>query len=379
MTESRLYTALGLMSGTSMDGVDAAVLRTDGDRSIEPGPRHFIPYPEDFIERLRSILGGQGEIADVERELTDFHATAIAELLDKAGWGPGQIDYIGFHGHTILHAPNQLKTWQIGRADLLAAKFQIPVVYDFRSQDMQAGGQGAPMVPVFHQALAGRLEKPVVMVNIGGVANVTYIPQDGELLAFDTGPGNAMLNDLVSAHAGLPFDRDGYYSGKGKIDQDLLAEWMRNPYFAHRPPKSLDRDHFKEMAAISPDHGKVKIYDRAATLAAFTAHSIAKAAEHFPEIPSLWVITGGGRHNPVLMNMLADALRHYIPNPNVQPIESLGWDGDFIEAFAFAYLAVRSVRGLPLSFPMTTGVKEPMRGGKLFVPQPAHHPAIASL
>jgi anhydro-N-acetylmuramic acid kinase len=354
--------AIGLMSGTSADGVDAALIRADAERVHAFGPELSHPYDPAFRERLTACYGGKqpaDEIAAVERELTERHAAAVLALLAKAGLTPAEIEIVGFHGQTIHHAPDQRRTWQIGDGALLAKLTGIDVVNDFRSADVAAGGQGAPLVPVFHQALAASLppeiKRPVAILNIGGVANVTWIGRDGSLLAFDTGPGNALIDDWAQRHQGQPVDLGGALARQGRIDEDVLAELLSHPFFDQKAPKSLDRNAFHSTLAdrLSPADG-------AATLTAFTAASIARALYHFPEPPQHWLICGGGRHNPVIMAALEERL-----DAPVRGVDKVGWNGDALEAQAFAYLALRSLEGLPLSFPTTTGVPRPMTGGTL--------------
>ena len=367
MTESRVYTIIGLMSGTSMDGVDAAILETDGQNYIRPGATHFMPYVADFRARLRAVLSGVGDVTGVTADLTKNHIAAIEQLLTRENIPAGAIDYIGFHGHTILHDPKNKKTWQIGDAQMMADHFKIPVVHDFRSADVLAGGQGAPLVPTFHAALAAQLPKPVAFVNVGGVANITYIDKDGRLLAFDTGPGNALMDDFVFRILGQSHDPGGLLAAKGRSNDDMIESWMEQGYFKQKPPKSLDREHFQKLIAeCAPKHTSEKSgYDFIATLTEFTAHSIARSCLHLPRLPQRWLITGGGRHNATLMRMIEESLVAINPLIRVEKIESIGWDGDFIEAWAFAYLAARSVLNLPISFPETTGVKQAMGGGKI--------------
>jgi anhydro-N-acetylmuramic acid kinase len=355
--------AVGLMSGTSLDGIDAALIETDGASHVVQGPALTVPYPEAFRRRLRGVLGGQAattEIRVVERELTLLHASAVEALVTRHGLAA--IDLVGFHGHTILHRPDERRTWQIGDGALLAERLNLPVVSDFRSADVAAGGQGAPFVPVYHRALASRLAKPLAVLNIGGVANVTWIGQgEDETLAFDTGPGNALLDDWALQHTGDPVDIGGRLAGQGQVDQAFIKRFLAHPFFAARPPKSLDRDDF---ATLIPHH--LSPQDGAATLTRATAAAVAAARAHFPHPPKTWLVTGGGRHNPVLMAALADEL-----GQPVLPVETVGWDGDALEAQAFGYLAVRSLNGQPLSFPGTTGVRLPQTGGKLDRPPAA--------
>src|SRR6266550_1205517 len=280
-------------------------------------------------------------------------------LLEKSGLKPGDVALLGFHGQTVLHRPAERRTWQIGDGAALARATGIAVVNEFRSADVAAGGQGAPFVPLYHLVLTRKMERPLAVVNIGGVANLTYVGARGELIAFDTGPGNAALDDWAFAHTGEPVDRDGKLAAKGRVNETVLAFMLNHPVFLQPPPKSLDRFDFP-MAAVEGLSGP----DGAATLTAFTAAALARATEHLPQAPKRWVICGGGRRNPVLMAELRARL-----TGEVVSAEDAGWRGDFLEAEAFGYLAVRSVRGLPLSFPSTTGVPHPMRGGKLHTPQ----------
>jgi anhydro-N-acetylmuramic acid kinase len=351
--------ALGLMSGTSLDGVDAALLLTDGESAGAAGAAVTVPYPDDLRRALRSVLGGVGPVAEVERAMTLFHAEVAKDLLRKAG-NPA-VEIIGFHGHTVLHQPERRRTWQIGDGRLLAELLGIPVVNDFRSADVAAGGQGAPLIPAFHGALAEGKPRPLAVVNIGGVANVTWIGSDGAMLAFDTGPGNAPIDDWISHHTGERFDADGRLAAQGTADPAKVRDFLAHPYFARRPPKSLDRDDFQgRIASLVAGLG---VADGAATLAAFTIAAIEQASRWFPEAVSTWLVCGGGRHNGALMEGLRRAL-----DASVDPVERHGWSGDALEAQGFAYLAVRSVKGLPLSWPGTTGAPEPITGGRLHRP-----------
>jgi anhydro-N-acetylmuramic acid kinase len=351
-----MKTAIGLMSGTSLDGVDAALLRTDGVRVERSGFALTLPYSNDFRARLRAALGQEGPLSEIERELTLIHAQAVRELIKKAGGVP--VDLIGFHGQTIFHRPRHGKTRQIGDGALLCELTGIPVVYDFRSADVAAGGEGAPLVPIYHAALTYELEKPLAVVNIGGVANVTWIGENEELLAFDTGPGNAPIDDWVLRHLGQPLDRNGELARQGRVDAERVSVFLALPYFATLPPKSLDRNDFARQIAELSDG--LSSADGAATLTAFTAASIIAALWHFPQSPKRWLICGGGRYNLTLMEML----RAKLAQP-VDPVEALGWDGDAMEAEAFALLAVRSFYGMPLTFSGTTGVKAPLTGGRI--------------
>lgn len=361
--------ALGLMSGTSMDGIDVALLETDGETRVERGPRASYPYSPAFRARLlaglaeaRSLLRRQdrpGCLGMVERYLTDLHAEAVRHFLEDHRLGADTIDVIGFHGQTVLHRPEERLTVQLGDGAALAEATGIDVVYDLRAADVEAGGQGAPLAPVYHRALVGRLPGPVAMLNIGGVANLTWVgngpPGERSMLAFDTGPGNALLDDWMQRHTGRPFDEQGEAAARGRVDEEVLCALLSHPYFAESPPKSLDRNAFslEPLSALSLEDG-------AATLAAFTAAAIAKARAQVREEPRLWIVCGGGRKNRTLMAMIAERVENA-----VVPAEAIGLDGDSLEAEAWAYLAVRALKGLPITFPGTTGVARPLTGGVL--------------
>ena len=347
------------MSGTSLDGIDVAAIASDGESSVVTGPALTLPYPDDFRERLRGVLGGVGPVAAVEEELTRLHAAAVADF--RARHPQTSCELIGFHGHTILHQPQSRRTWQIGDGALLARLTGCGVVADFRSADVAAGGEGAPLAPLYHAALAAPLAKPLAVLNLGGVGNVTWIGPgnmtgESDILAFDTGPGNAMLDDWVRRHTGQPADLGGALARSGQVSAAHVARFLAAPYFAKTPPKSLDRDDF---ATLMPEG--LAAADGAATLTEMTAATVAAARAHFPRPAPEFLVTGGGRHNPAMMAALARLLG--VP---VRPVEAVGWDGDALEAQAFAYLAIRSLKGLPLSLPTTTGAPRPMAGGKLF-------------
>jgi anhydro-N-acetylmuramic acid kinase len=346
------------MSGTSLDGIDVAMIETDGQERVVAGPSLTIAYQDAFRERLRSVLGGTGPTAEVEGELTRLHADAVEQFATRH---PNTgIDIVGLHGHTILHRPAERRTWQLGDGALLAQLLGLDVVADFRSADVAAGGEGAPLAPLFHAAVAMTLPRPLAILNIGGVANVTWIGKGTEVLAFDTGPGNALIDDWVRQHTGAAADIGGALARAGRASTAHVARFLSSPFFERPPPKSLDRDDFRE---IMPDG--LPFEDGAATLTEITAAAVVAAVKHLPAPPLQWLVCGGGRHNPTLM----EALRRQLA-ASVRPLDEVGWNGDTLEAQAFAYLAVRSVRGLPLSLPSTTGVARPMPGGRLF---PASH------
>jgi anhydro-N-acetylmuramic acid kinase len=375
-----MLTAIGLMSGTSLDGIDAALIRTDGE-TLEL-TEHWLsrPYTNELRASLRSCFGGKKEnCPKAEHEMTLAHAEVVKELLQKAGMSPSQVDVVGFHGQTIQHRPDEGKTWQIGDGMLLAQLTGINVVNDFRSADMRAGGQGAPLVPLYHAALTKQLKKPVAILNIGGVANVTYIgtAKDGseEILAFDTGPGGAMLDDWILNHTGSRYDEGGRIALSGKIKGEILEALLEDAFFGQKPPKSLDRDRFAQvfMSQVSKgsdsDIQTLSLEDGAATLAAFTARAVYLGCKYFPEKPRHWYVTGGGRFNLGIMTKL----KEYLPG-EVDPIEVLGLNGDALEAQAFAFLAVRSLKKLPLSLPSTTGASHAVTGGVFY--QALHADAV---
>lgn len=351
------------MSGTSLDGVDAALIRTDGAHFVEPLGSVSLPYDPDMRDDLRSCLNKEedldGHIARVERDITLFHADVVRELMADTNASLEQVDVIGFHGQTIAHAPERKFTWQIGDGALLAQEIGVRVVNDLRQADVQAGGQGAPLLPIYHRVRAENIPKPLVVLNLGGVANVTYIgTNEEEMLAFDTGPASALIDDFVKSRIGKSFDRDGELARSGSIHQNILGELLNNPYFKQVPPKSLDRNAWdvKVIKTLSDRDG-------AATLTAFTVWSILQAVAFFPAPAKRWIVTGGGRKNAFMMDLLRQVLE-----VEVETVETVGWNGDTLEAEGFAYMAVRSLLGLPYTFPGTTGVYRPLTGGVVHTP-----------
>lgn len=366
MQGGRPVNVIGLMSGTSLDGVDAALLRTDGERVLAHGPALTQPYPPELRARLRALLdraptltATDPALIEATRALTIAHGEAVQQLRALAPAMP--VELIGFHGQTILHAPASLaagqagRTWQIGDAALLSTLTDLPVIHDFRSADVAAGGEGAPLVPLYHAALLAGQARPVAVLNLGGVANLTLVRANGAVLACDTGPGNALLDDWAMRHTGQPFDQDGALARKGRVVSAVLEAMLAHPFFARPAPKSLDRLSFHAALALLEGLGPE---DGAATLTALSAQAVARTP--LPEQPAVWFVCGGGRHNPALMHALAVGL-----SAPVRPVEALGWKGDALEAECFGFLAVRSLRGLPLSLPATTGVPAPQRGGRL--------------
>lgn len=368
----RTHRAIGLMSGTSMDGVDVAWLETDGCDVIRPGAAAFRPYTPGERAAIRAALepatriGDRGErppvLAHAEAIVTDAHREAVERFLSDQSIDRGGVDVIGFHGQTVFHDPGRGLTLQLGDGDGLAESLGIPVVFDLRAADVAAGGEGAPLLPAYHRALAAAsgLAAPVAILNVGGVANLTLIGDEpGAIFAFDTGPGNAPVDDLVAAATGAAMDVDGRIAAEGRVDAEVLARLMASPYFTKMPPKSLDRNAFPvEIAQALP------FPDACATLVAFAAEAVAVGLRSAGAMPSRLVVCGGGARNPTMMRALAERCR--VP---VVSADSLGWSGDAIEAQGFAYLAVRSLLGLPLSFPGTTGVPRPTTGGRLATPR----------
>ncbi len=368
--------AIGLMSGTSMDGVDAALVYTDGVQVDRLGPSLTLPYSAAMRDALKEAIhiasasavpvDTPAEIKLIEQELTDWHAEAVAELLSVTGQPADSVDLIGFHGQTISHRPERGWTWQIGDGGRLAGHTGIKVINDFRTADMAAGGEGAPMVPIYHAAQMARASrhKTVAVLNLGGVANVTWLsfeddPTNPKIVAFDTGPGNAALDDWAQLHTDDSYDKDGNLSARGISHEEVVMGMMASAYFDDAPPKTLDRDDFNTQAVRG-----LSAEDGAATLADFIVESVVAAQSHFPKPPEAWYVCGGGRHNATLMRRL----RRRLP-VLVDPVEVLGMRGDALEAEAFAFLAVRSERGLPLSFPETTGCDTPTTGGTAHMPK----------
>ncbi|SDZ37900.1 anhydro-N-acetylmuramic acid kinase [Jannaschia faecimaris] len=350
--------ALGAMSGTSMDGVDAAVVMTDGESIAGFGPHGYLEYSTDDRAAIARAVGqwqGDPDVAAAAEVVETCHARLLSRF---------DADVVGFHGQTLAHDPANRRTHQAGDGAVLAEVLEIPVVWDFRTTDVTLGGEGAPLAPAYHHACARWIgaTEPLAILNLGGVGNLTWIDPgkpmeaEGALLAFDTGPANAPINDLCMDWLGQPFDRDGALAREGVADADLVSQLMENGYFFRMPPKSLDRDSFRQAGAaidaLPPSHA-------AATWVAVIAASVAHALDQCPTVPTRLLVTGGGRLNPAIMEALAG-----LPT-RVDPIEAAGLNGDMLEAQAFAFLAVRVLRGLPTSFPGTTGVSANVGGGEV--------------
>ncbi|MEM9359433.1 MAG: anhydro-N-acetylmuramic acid kinase [Pseudomonadota bacterium] len=365
----KIKRAIGLMSGTSMDGIDVAAIETDGLSYVQRVGFEGYSYCADFRKKLlKAVEDAQnmkdrhvrpGCLASVETELTRRHAEIVQSFLPTIGWQADTTDVVGFHGQTLLHRPEAGLTVQIGDGQALADATEIPVVYDLRAADVAVGGQGAPLAPVFHRALASGLKQSsVAVVNIGGVANITWIGDRDELISFDTGPGNALIDDWVAGQTSANCDLDGSLAASGQVDRKVVDSFLAHPFFSLVPPKSLDRN-----AWVVDGLESLSLADGAATLTACTAESIARAGRLLAKPPETWIVCGGGRKNTTLMTMLADAV-----DGEVKSAEDVGWNGDSVEAEAWAYLAVRSIAGLPITFPGTTGVDAPKHGGILTRP-----------
>jgi len=355
-SENKIYRAIGLMSGTAMDGIDAALIETDGYHLIRP--IGFVTRAHDPALRhhLLAQMNTQDYDRGVERDFTLAQIPVIESLLNQDGLSNDEIDIIGFHGQTTHHDPQGGVTVQMGDGGLLAAQTGIDVVYDFRTQDMKNGGQGAPLIPIYHQALVknAALSLPVVILNLGGVGNITYL-DDEAMIAFDTGPGNALIDDWIRAHTDHPYDKGGQIAAKGTVDTDKISAFLSHPYFEKAYPKSLDRNDF---AGVSRPVNGMTVNDGAATLTDMTVHAVHNAITLCPNPPRAIYVTGGGRLNDFMMRRL-----HAVTDIPIHKVDDLGWHGDAMEAEGFAYMAVRSILNEPISFPTTTGCHTPTQGG----------------
>ncbi len=372
--------AIGLMSGTSMDGIDVAAIETDGETIATRGPSLSVPYEAAFRRRIEAALDTAksiakrderpGDLAGLEREITLRHALAVRDFLAAVPPEWRRADVIGFHGQPVLHRPHIGLTVQLGDGALLAEETGITVVHDMRANDMAHGGQGAPLVPAYHAALAHSLPEefatrfPIVFVNIGGISNITFVPRAGDPVAFDSGPGNTLIDQWVAREGGLPFDADGAVASEGGVVRAVVDRYLANPFFAKAGPKSLDRNDFTLEAAAGLD-----LADGARTLAAVSAQAIKQSARHLPECPGLWIVCGGGRKNPHIVGDLRALAAE--DGAAVVIAEDAKLDGDATEAEAWAFLAVRSLKGMPLTFPTTTGCGRPESGGVLNKPPAA--------
>lgn len=360
---TKIFKAIGLMSGTSMDGIDLALIESNGREIINRSDFLHLPYAQDFKNRLRSVIYENPRIIQVrktENELTMIHANLVNQFLTKNKIKPSEIDVIGFHGHTILHTPAQRMTWQIANAHLLAIQTGIDVVADFRRRDVMLGGQGAPLVPIYHFYLFYNQPRPTAALNIGGISNITYF--DGEedsIQAFDICFGNAPFDDLMKEKFGKDFDEDGELSKKGKADFIIADHILQNEIFRTKPPKSFDRDDFAKIIAPITH---LKVEDALATFAYMHAKAIAINLDFLPKKPKQIFVCGGGRKNLAIIN----EMRKWLDGIEIKATEEIGINGDSVEAEAFAFLAVRRLLDLPISFPNTTGTKSPSCGGVLY-------------
>ncbi len=356
MSENKVYRAIGLMSGTSLDGViDVALIETDGHGYVKPLGYYEHPYDIAVRDEVRQSFGKtsyDNTVENAEELVTDLHIDAVKAGIKAFGQTP---DVIGFHGQTITHDPDLAFTWQIGDGQKLAVSAGVPVVYDMRQQDIKSGGQGAPLLPLYHQAILSGRDHPVAVLNLGGVANMTYIGADGGLVAFDCGPGNALMDDFVKSRTGADFDENGRLASRGVVQENLIKDFIAHPYFKQKPPKSLDRNAWtlENVQYLSDEDGM-------ATLMEMTMEGVERALTFMPEMPAQIYASGGGVKNLFLMDSLRSRL-----NAPLGTINDVGFNGDATEAEGFAYLAVRSLLGLHLTVPETTGVREPMVGGVL--------------
>lgn len=366
---------LGFMTGTSLDAVDMAILETDGEtitafgpageRKLSVGTRALVLAATTSALAWPSGTPEPASFAPAAQAIGEEHVRAATGFLAEVGVDPASLDLVGFHGQTVLHEPPgpqraEGRTVQLGDAGIVARALGLPVAFDFRTADVAAGGQGAPLAPAYHGALVAhsRLTGPVAVLNLGGVGNITLVREDGALQAFDTGPANGMIDLLVQDRTDQRLDLDGALARAGVVDEAVLAAYLAHPYFSTHGAKSLDRFDFSldPVAALS-------LEEAAATLTAFAAQAVALGVARCQVRPNQLIVCGGGRHNPVLLNEIRD--RVGVP---VLTAETVGWRGDSIEAEAFAYLAARTARGLPISFPGTTGVPAPMTGGRIVRP-----------
>lgn len=361
-------TAIGLMSGSSLEGITASAVITDGIDIYEELRAVNVPYDDDIRERLQKLQGHrpqeseemQAEFEALDKDVTQAHAEVAEDIMDFIG---GKPDVVGFHGHTVLHLPQEGFTYQLGSGQMLADRLQTRVVNRFGNADMAAGGQGAPLTPSFYAALVNECEKPVAVLNIGGISEITWLGNNGEMLAFDIGPGNAPVNDWVGRHGGMHMDYNGKLAITGQIHHKVLNNLLRHKFFAKVPPKSIDRDIFKDKL----EHLEgLSLEDGAATATAFIAEAVAYSmALYLPQMPRRLIVCGGGAKNPTLVRFI----RQRLAGVEVKTAAEIGCRADTLEAQAIAYLAARRLYHLPITFPATTGVSGPTVGGELWEPQ----------
>jgi anhydro-N-acetylmuramic acid kinase len=376
--EMKIFTALGLMSGTSMDGIDIALIRSDGKSFVERGPSLLVPYESEFRQRIERGLKDAsrihhraerpGDLVSLEYDITRLHTAVILRFLAEQDISAGEIDCIGFHGQTVLHRPGDFLTVQLGSGQQLADDTGIEVIYDLRANDMLQGGQGAPLVPVYHRALAhGLLEEltganALAFVNIGGISNITYVGSDDQLIAFDSGPGNGLIDQWVERHAGVGYDEGGKIAKGGEIVRSICEHYLEHPYYDLPVPKSLDRKDFEPL--MDED---ISIVDGARSLARVTALAILKSFDQLPSIPAICVICGGGALNEVIVGDLRILAQE--KGAKVITADEAGLSSMAVEAEAFAYLAIRAKLGKALTYPTTTGCRSPVSGGISALPK----------
>ena len=371
MLNSKIYTALGLMSGTSADGIYIAILITDGKTKIKLGPTGYYPFSKSFSIKIKSIFKKklniqksrkQKRIVQIENEFTNLNLIAINKFLKKNKIKKKKIDIIGFHGQTISHNPLKGYSWQIGNSQKLANLLNIKVVSNFRENDIQNGGQGAPLTPIFHYYLTKKIKKKICFINLGGISNVTYFNHQSKtslnnMMAFDAGPCCSLIDDWVSRNSNKKFDHFGLLARKGNVKKEIIRNFLKKSYFSKLPPKSLDRSFFS-LSLLR----KLNIEDGATTLNNLAAESLLKAFDYFPNNPDLCILSGGGRLNKFLVELISNKLE----KSQVLLTEKYNWNGDSIEAYAFAYLSIRKLLNLPITFPKTTGIKKPLTAGRIF-------------
>ena len=371
MLNSKNFIALGLMSGTSADGVDVAILITDGKTKIKLGPSEYYPFSKSFSTKIKSIFKKkvnikkskkQKRIVEIENEFTHINLIAINKFLKKNKINKNKIDVIGFHGQTISHNPSNGYSWQIGNSQKLANLLNIKVVSNFRENDIKNGGQGSPLTPIFHYYLTKKIKKKICFINLGGISNITYFNHKSKnnlnnILAFDAGPCCSLIDDWISKNSNKRFDKFGLLARNGNVKKKIIQNFLKKTYFSKLPPKSLDRSFFS-LSLLK----ELTIKDGAATLSYLVADTLLKAFDYFPSNPDLCILSGGGRCNKFLVELINKKIK----KTKISLTENYNWNGDSIEAHAFAYLSVRKLLNLPITFPKTTGTKEPLTGGRIF-------------
>ena len=364
----KLITAIGLMSGTSCDGIDASIIKSDGESAFNLVGDCFFAYEEKIRIRIRKLKEkidnvldletNRNEIYDLEREITFLHFKAINLLLEKLKINKSIIDLVGLHGHTIFHSFNDKKTKQLGNGKALSELTGLDVIYDFRKNDLKNGGQGAPLVPIFHKLLKKKLELdvPVVFINIGGISNLTYLDKNDDMISFDSGPGNFLIDRMLQLKSKdkIQFDKNGKIAFNGRVDRNILNSYLNDSYYGSLPPKSLDVNYFNLSAARG-----LSVENSITTLSELTVRTIVNSLNFFSKKPKQIILCGGGRKNKYIYEGIKK-----ISNISTHNIDKYKINGDFIESRAFAYLAIRSFLKKPITFTKTTGVSKPMTGGR---------------